>query len=150
MSLIAVNELEARTGTEVSVIPGETFAADSLRTDSFQPRTSGNAVPVSGAVVHPPLILTSTGTINVNFALGNTFKTILSGDPTFTFSNLAEGGFYVIHLNPNGSARSLTWPGVGVLWSGAPLTSLVAGNRYMVTVSYFDSTVILTGVTATP
>lgn len=110
MSLIAVNELEARTGTEVSVVAGETFAVDGIRTDSFQARTSGNAVPVAGAVVHPPVVLAASGTINIDFASGNTFKTTLTGDPTFTFTNLAEGGFYVIHLNPNGSARNLTWP----------------------------------------
>jgi hypothetical protein len=149
MSRIAVNQLEATTGTEISVAPGETFAADSVRANSFQARTFGNAIPVTASVVHPPVVLTSTGTVAINFALGNTFKITLTGNPTFTFSNLTEGGFYIIHLNPNGSSRNLTWPVSGIMWSGSPLTALVAGNRYMVTVSYFDSIAILTAVIAT-
>lgn len=146
MSVVAVNEIEPRSGSEVSVVPGNSIAADGVKADTFESR-SGNGTAVNGAVVHPPIVLTTSTGILIDFSQSNVFKCTLAHDPTFTFTGLSDGGFYIIHLNPNGSPRTLTWPG-GLMWVGAALTALVAGNRYIVTVSYVDTVPILSSALA--
>lgn len=113
-----------------------------LRVDEIESR-SGSTISVVDTVLHPPIVLTSSTGVTINFALNNSFSLTLSHNPTFTFSNDVSGGTYLIYLNPNGSSRTLTWPG-GLVWSGVPLTSLTSGNHYLVTMVVFGSTRLMT------
>lgn len=170
---VASNTVSARTGTVVSVNPAHslevatlTSATSSLQIasgkslqgeaiyaiNSMQANQSGvslqKPVTVTTNVVHTPNVLTSAVSIPVDFSLSNVFTLTLADDPTFTFSNLTAGAINILYLNPNGAARTLTWPG-GVKWAGTALTSLSSGSVYIVTVAYFNGTPLLTGTTYT-
>jgi hypothetical protein len=198
MSIIAVNEIEPRTGNSISVPSGNNFQVDRVEANTLATRTStgllvapgvtlrandisgGNlsltgainannvvsptatlnelvmpailsangtnissSVPyvVGSTVTHTAMVLTSSNNITIDFSNRNLFILTLSHNPVFTFSN-GNSTPALIYIDPNGSNRTLTWPG-GVKWSGSALTSLTAGNLYVITVARIGSTYVL-------
>ncbi len=199
MSVIAVNEIEPRSGSEVSVVAGNSIAADTVRADTLSARTStgiliepgitftgndivGQTLAVSGfinggsvvspsvetdiftvvggatltgggsnftapmqvntSVVHGTTTITSADNIALDLTASRSILTLtLSHNPVFTFTGGSPTP-NLLYINPNGSSRTLSWPG-GVKWSGTALTSLTSGNLYVVTISLVSGTYVL-------
>ncbi len=86
--------------------------------------------------------LPTSGTINLNMEeLNNTYQTIaLTGNPTFTTSDIIPGTTVTLFLSAGGSTRTLAWP---VAWIpvGAVLpTTLASGKLAAVTVTATSTT----------
>lgn len=199
MSVIAVNEIEPLSGSEVGVAAGNSLAADTVRADILSARTStgiivapgitftgndivGQTLSVSGfingnsvvsasvetdtftvvgsaaivgggsnftapmqintSVVHGTTTVTSAANIALDLTASRSILTLtLSHNPVFTITGGSPTP-NLLYINPNGSSRTLAWPG-GVKWSGTALTSLTAGNLYVVTISLVDGTYVL-------
>lgn len=72
--------------------------------------------------------LTYSATTNLDFTT-TSFRTLtLSGDVTFTTSNLAAGRTYVVRILPGASSRNLTFP-AGWVFLGSAAPSSVAANK---------------------
>jgi hypothetical protein len=83
----------------------------------------------------------SSTAITVNFSNGPAQKVTLTGNATFTLSNPASGGAYVIKLVQDGTgSRTVTWP-AAVKWpSGtAPTLSTTATKIDLINL-YYDGT----------
>jgi hypothetical protein len=86
----------------------------------WEPISQTPEVPVGTA-------LATTGTVNLDFLLlKNTIQVItLTGNLTFTASNMAAGRKIELTLNSGGTARTLAWPGFRAFGAALP-TSLAA------------------------
>lgn len=77
--------------------------------------------------------------LEIDWENGNTQLVTLTGDCTFTFSNPASGGRYLIALKQDGSgSHTVTWPS-SVKWAAgtAPTLTTTAGHVDIVTFVYF-------------
>lgn len=74
--------------------------------------------------------LATTGTVNLDFAeLHGTVQSItMTGNITFTASNYASGLSFKLHLDSNGSARTVSWPAF-VDYGAALVTALASGEE---------------------
>ena len=89
-------------------------------------------------------IITYATTVNLDAtALAGSIRTItLTGDLTFTASNVAAGKAFGIRLLPGASTRTLAWPSgwvVGLGTAGLP-TTLAANKTARFTVECYGST----------
>lgn len=85
--------------------------------------------------------LATTGTVNLDFAsLNGTYQTItLTGNPTFTTSNLAAGRTVTLILTAGGSSRTLAFPAWVFVGAAAP-TTLASGKVGVFTVTATSTT----------
>lgn len=97
--------------------------------------------------------LPTTGTVNLDFALlKNTIQVItLTGNPTFTASNVAAGRKIELTVNSGGTGRTLAWPGFRVFGAALPtsLTASGAGSSIKVSLEGLGTTVGSVDVAAT-
>jgi hypothetical protein len=90
-----------------------------------------------------------TGTVNVDWSLGNDFFGTLSGNTTLTFSNppatgLSQTLFLLIRQAAAG-AKTLTWP--TAVWAGGAPTMSSTANRYdAYTVKYINGIYVANAV----
>lgn len=67
---------------------------------------------------------------DINCAYGNYFSTTLTGNTTFTVSNVPTSGVYSFTLEVTHTAGSITWFS-GVVWQNATAPSLSTGNVHL-------------------
>lgn len=118
-------------------------ATDTLKTvlsATALTQTAGNSFQVSardtqfvGQMRYTRVVATDGATVTFNWDLGNYQQVTLGGNRTIAFSNLRDGGPYIIELIQDGTGnRSVTWPATAVfpMGNGAdPPLSTVAGSR---------------------
>lgn len=75
----------------------------------------------------------------INWSLGSAFKSTLTGNVTYTFSNPATGGSYVLRVLTGAGGFSVTWPAT-VKWAGTAPTITVTAGRMDLLNFYFDGT----------
>lgn len=148
------NTLAARTGTTVTVDPTHTLVATAVQSTSVAVPGAllANAsqvniskpVTVTTSVTHTPVVVVSSTGILLDFSTGNSQTLTLGANPTFTFTGINAMSPCLLYIDPNGSARTLTWP-AGVKWTGTALTALTSGNHYLVTITYTGAVYLLTG-----
>lgn len=61
----------------------------------------------------------------IDWSLGKVFTKTLSGNVTFTFSNLKNGREITVVLDGSAGSYTVTWPG-GILWPGGTAHSMTA------------------------
>lgn len=85
-----------------------------------------------------------TGTVAIDFDVrGNYIKATLTGNVTFTVSNMRPGTTYVLILIQDGTGgRTITWPS-GIRWPGgtAPTFNTTANRVSVVSILPFSSTI---------
>lgn len=108
-------------------------------------------IPIDGTIASPlyPGISPATGfdslpyaaTVNLDLSLlTGQFKTItLTGNLTFTNSNIAAGRAVLLRLLPGASSRNLTFPIGWKFYSDKP-TSIAANKGGLLSLTYFGST----------
>lgn len=93
-----------------------------------------------------------TGATTIDFdARGNYITCTLTGNVTFTLSNLRVGTTYVLQIQQDGSGgRSITWP-AGVRWPGGttPTLNTTANRVSVVTLTPFSGSVVLGSLSGT-
>lgn len=114
------------TGTELEAITQEIGASLALKAP---------ATPTVGTA------LATTGTVALDFStLNGTYQTItLTGNPTFTTSNLAAGRTVTLILTAGGSSRTLAFPAWVFVGAAAP-TTLASGKVGVFTVTATSTT----------
>lgn len=109
---------------------------------------TARAVTPAGAASHyapaTPTVgtaLSTSGTINLDLStLNGTYQTItLTGNPTFTTSNLAAGRTVTVILAAGGSSRTLAFPAWIFVGAAAP-TTLASGKTGVFTVTATSTT----------
>jgi hypothetical protein len=76
-----------------------------------------------------------TGTIDINWALGNTFHGILTGATTFTFSNAVDGRTIVVQVFQTGTnTYTVTWPAMKWVAATAPTMTISAATSDVTTI----------------
>lgn len=85
--------------------------------------------------------LATTGTVNLDMSdLNGTIQRItLTGNPTFTTSNRAEGRELTLVIKAGASGRTITWPSWTPLGAALP-TSLASGKTMVLSLTFMDST----------
>jgi len=105
----------------------------SLRLGNFNP---AGDLTLTRSLITPQLVfsqsvLTYGATTNINFD-GNAFQTLsLTGNVTFTTSNLAVGKSVTLKILCDGTSRTFTFP--AWIWTGVAPTSIAIGKVAMLT-----------------
>lgn len=113
------------------------FGANELYAMDQNVRTTDK--PTFANVQITPSSHTYAASVAIDFS-GDGFKTLtLTGDITFTTSNLAAGRSVTYRINPGASARTPTFPGTWI-WIGATPTSFTASKIGVLTVTSWSTT----------
>jgi hypothetical protein len=99
-------------------------------------------VASGGTLFTPRNVVTGTGTINLDFALGNIQQcTFGAGNATFTFSNIPNSAHITIVIIQDGTGgRTLTWPGTAKFIGGVAPTLSAGANARDIINFYSDGT----------
>lgn len=93
-----------------------------------------------------------SGNVTIDFDVrGNYVRGTLTGNVTFTFSNLRPGATYVLFLAQDATGnRTITWPS-GVRWPGgvAPSINLTASRVSLITLVPFSNSIALATLAGT-
>lgn len=85
--------------------------------------------------------LTYSASITVNWDNGATQYVTLTGNPTFVFSNPAEGQVYRLKLKQDATGgRTVTWPTIKWRNSTTPTLTTTPNKEDIVTLLYIDGT----------
>lgn len=85
--------------------------------------------------------LTYSASITVNWINGATQYVTLTGNPTFVFSNPAEGQVYRLKLKQDATGgRTVTWPTIKWRNSTTPTLTTTPNKEDIVTLLYIDGT----------
>lgn len=107
-------------------------AAAQTVADAAMPKAGGT---FTGAVTQPktivaPVALTYAATTDIDFDAGDSRTLTLTGNVTFTFSNLAAGKGVAILLTASGADRTITFPaGVLIIGSETSPITLASGKE---------------------
>lgn len=94
-----------------------------------------------GMVSAPVPLGNLTGTVNINWALGNTFYGTLTGNTTFTFSNAVAGQNITARVYQTGTnSFTVTWPTVSWTANTPPVMTTGAAAHDTTTLIYANGT----------
>lgn len=130
------------TGNVTGTVSGNAGSATVLQTARTINGTSFNG---SGNIVIPPYqidthsTLTYAGTTNIDFMAENFRTETLTGNVTFTTSNLAAGRSITIKIIGDGSLRTFTFPAWKFVGAAAPV-GLAANKIAVLTLTAFGTT----------
>ena len=114
--------ISTQTGLATTVIVNNTITGD-FYTNS-NPSGFINSGMLTGTL-YPP---SQNYNININWAAANTFWTILTGNPTFSFSNQRDGQSIVVSVSNTGFANYTgIWPNT-VKWPGQIIPVQTSGS----------------------
>lgn len=99
----------------------------------------GDQLLISGYIQRTPSGVAYATTTNINFASASIQTISLTGNVTFTTSNLAAGRTVTIKISADGSTRNLTFPAWKFVGAAAP-TSIAAGKTALLSLIAFDTT----------
>ena len=127
----------------------------SSSTEQIISKLSG-AVTFNGAGKQAVQLVTALGNITGATALdfdarGNYISATLTGNVTFSVSNMRVGTTYMLFLSQDGTGgRTLTWP-AGIRWAGGvtPTFNTTAARCSLVTLTPFSASVALASVAGT-
>jgi hypothetical protein len=111
------NAEEITAGTSLSLAAGSLNAIQDIRT---------TATPTWAEVIITPATLTYSSTPTIDFSIGCETIT-LTGDVSFSTSNLAAGKNRVLRILGDGSIRNLTFPATWNFVGGRPSTISASG-----------------------
>lgn len=99
-------------------------------------------VTKGGTVITPRNVVTGTGTVNLDFSLGNIQQfTFGAGNATFTFTNIPNSALITIVIIQDGvGSRTLTWPATAKFIGGTAPTLSVGANARDIIQFYSDGT----------
>jgi hypothetical protein len=84
--------------------------------------------------------LTYASTTNIDFSLAGTRKESLTGNVTFTTSNLAAGRSVVVKILCDSSARTFTFPGSWIFVGAAAPTGIAANKTGILSLTAYGTT----------
>lgn len=117
------------TATTASVLDNSTKVATTAYAD--------RAAIVGNASVN---LGNCTGTINIDWSLGQTFRGVLTGSTTFTFSNASEGQTITVDVAQTGTNTfTVTWPTMKWPTGVAPTMTTGAATSDITTIIDFNS-----------
>lgn len=140
--MLFVNNLTVN-GTLTGTLTGNASTASALQTARTINGTSFNG---TANIVIPPYqidthsTLTYAATTNIDFTAENFRTETLTGNVTFTTSNLAAGRSVTIRIIGDSSLRTLTFPGGWKFVGNAAPASLDANKTAIITVTSFGTT----------
>lgn len=109
-----------------AVLGSSTFTTQSVRDNSTKGASTAyadRAALVGNASVS---LGNLTGTINIDWSTGNTFRGTLTGNTTFTFSNATDGQTIVVDVAQTGTNTfTVTWP--SAKWVGGTAPTMTTG-----------------------
>lgn len=74
--------------------------------------------------------ITALGSTNIDCSLGNYFTITISGNSTFSFTNVPSSRSYLLTVEITHTSGTITWP-ISVKWAGDNAPTLTAGYTHL-------------------
>ena len=129
-TLDAGQQVQARTNIDAASLAGNAFTGDQ--------NLGGNQLLRYREGQH--IDATATGTVAIDRENGNIHEYTLTGNVTWTFSNIADGdSVTIVRIQDATGGRTETWP-AGIYWQGGTLPELgsAANERSSVVIWRLD------------
>ena len=124
------------SGAALLSLSGSRAMSGSLDMGGFN-ITNTDTITINGYIQRTPSVLTYSATTDINFASASVQTVALTGNVTFTSSNLAAGRQVTVRLVGDGSARTLTFPAWRFV--GTEPTELAASKIGLLSLLAFDN-----------